>query len=147
MPLTLPPDFARDVTETLRYYPDSRPAKAFYRLVQADTPWRPGIPRRLVRAANHAAVSTADGERPLQIVLTGFRCPERSKFLLAAIAMLRQAMKDVADGREAKLIYVHRDSLLVFIPPAPASAPAPAAPASPGFSSGSRRPSFVTRRG
>jgi hypothetical protein len=113
MPVTLPPDFARDVTETLRFYPTGAPARAFYQLVQADTPWRPGIPRLLVRAANRASVSTFEGERPLQVVLTGFLCPERAEFLIDAMQMLRRAAKDVAEGREPRLIYAHRDSLLV----------------------------------
>jgi hypothetical protein len=113
MPVTLPPDLAENVAAALRYYPDGRLANTFYRLVRADTPWRAGIPRLLVRAATNAAVSTFDGERPIVIALTGFICSERARLLSAAIAMLRQAMRDVASGTEAKLIYADRTLLVL----------------------------------
>jgi hypothetical protein len=99
--LTIPPDFAFNLADALRFWSDTDAAAEFRALVAADTPWSPARPRQLLAWAERRFVAV-DGARLLGVVLVGFHDSDRPRRLRKATRELREAAERVADGREAQ---------------------------------------------
>jgi hypothetical protein len=99
--LTVPPDFAFNLADALRFWSDTDAAAEFRALVAADTPWSPARPRQFLGWAERRFVAV-DGARLLGVVLTGFHDSDRQRRLRAATRELREAAERVANGREAQ---------------------------------------------